>query len=115
MRWSRKPLNESSESSNPSPSASMIRKLLLVYNTQDYGLFEPGRAKHFVCAGNGCKKCQIRFLCFTESKSTVLEICWSDLKHYKGRSNRRLRRLTGSRVYSVDGTKYSETVAKQTE
>lgn len=57
----------------------------------------------YICDGQGCTGCVIRFKCFTHAFNDVVEVDWSQIKTNKS-PMKLLQTVTGSKIY-VKGSK----------
>ncbi len=61
----------------------------------------------YVCAGDSCDQCKLRFHCFTEVEQAIFEIDWIVLhKEYGGSPTYRLQTITGGKIHVAKSKEY---------
>ncbi len=91
--------------SNPDRGARMRR--FIVLNNKPFG------NNTYICDGSGCRQCAIRFKCFTNALSDIVEVDWLLIKTSKS-PMKLLQGVTGSKIY-VKGSKKYLALAKTME
>ena len=81
----------------------MIRKIVIV------GKGSGNRA--YICAGNSCEICSLKFVCFTERKEAILWLDWNDdIFNGSDSPSRKLMRATHSKIWVKGSRKYEKLV-----
>jgi len=68
--------------------------------------------RFYVCSGNNCKRCKLRFLCLTTKLDDFLVLDWLEIRDTHSSPTKILNKLTNGKIYVRGSRKYNKIVDK---